>query len=399
MKRKKIFSPQEKVVANIENVLEFLKTENTSPVLVEFDSSNICPHNCFFCLSSHIHFKEFKESETYDQSVMSRDKMFEIADDLIEMKVKAISFTGGGESVVNPHLKDLIEYIGENSSIKIGMFTNGVLLDKFNLFKTICKHLTWIRFSIDAGTEETYNRIRVTNKSNDWNKMLFNLEKLIKTKKELNSKFVIGTGFVITEYNYKEIIDFATRFKDYEVDYCQYKPEITVVEKGGEKNRVDFWDNDVKPLLKQAKDVLGNKFQINEYKLDDLTKYPDTFGRNYKKCLGSQIQPCIEASGYVTVCPNHRGHHEYSYGNTNEKRFKEIWNDIIKRQEVMNRIDNIEQFSKCTVLCKCGESNKKFYEIYENWNSKNDEEKVVYEQKLIEESIEIKKDLEHPEFI
>jgi len=42
--RKKIFSPQDKIIANIENVLKFLKTGNTSPVLVEFDTSNICPH-------------------------------------------------------------------------------------------------------------------------------------------------------------------------------------------------------------------------------------------------------------------------------------------------------------------------------------------------------------------
>lgn len=41
----KIFSPQDKVIANIENVIEFLRTGNTSPVLVEFDPSNLCNHS------------------------------------------------------------------------------------------------------------------------------------------------------------------------------------------------------------------------------------------------------------------------------------------------------------------------------------------------------------------
>jgi len=395
---KKIFAPQEKIIANVENVLEFLKTGNTSPVLVEWDLSNICQHSCFFCLSSHIHFKEFKDTKTYDHSVMSRDKMFEVADDLIKMKIRSITFSGGGEPTVNPNLKEFITYIGENSNIKIGMFTNGTLLDRFDLFGVICKYFTWIRFSVDSGKEETYNKIRVTTKANDWNKMLFNLQKLIDTKKELNSKLMIGVGFVITDYNYEEILDFANKFKEYDIDYCQYKPEITVAEKGGEIKRIEFWRDTVQPILEKAKFVLKDKFQVNDYRWEDLIDNPDLV-KPYKKCLGSQIQPCIEASGYVTVCPNHRGHHEYSYGNINEKPFKEIWNDIIKRQEVMNRIDNIEKMKKCTFLCKCNEGNKKFFDIYKNWHSKNNQEKIEYEKELRDQSEQIKKDLEHPEFI
>ena len=48
------------------------------------------------------------------------------------------------------------------------MFSNGTLLERFNLFQTISKCLSWIRISIDAGKEETYNNLRVTNKSNDF---------------------------------------------------------------------------------------------------------------------------------------------------------------------------------------------------------------------------------------
>ena len=66
----------------------------------------------------------------------------------------------------------------------------------------------------------------------------------------------------------------------------------------------------------------------NGYKLSDLQHDPSILGRTYKKCLGSQIQPCVGADGEVYVCCNHRGYKEYSYGNLNEKSFKDIWNDI-----------------------------------------------------------------------
>ena len=44
MSEKKIFDPSGKVIANVDRVLEFIKTGNTAPVLVEWDSSNLCNH-------------------------------------------------------------------------------------------------------------------------------------------------------------------------------------------------------------------------------------------------------------------------------------------------------------------------------------------------------------------
>lgn len=395
----RIFSPQDKVVANVERVIEFLKTGNTNPVLVEFDPSNICNHSCSFCLSSHIHFSKFKGTSTYDQSILSRVKLLEVCQDLIEMGVKAINWTGGGEPTINPALREIITYIGENSPIKMGMFTNGTLLDKFDLFEVICKYFTWIRFSVDAGLEESYNKIRITGKNNDWQKMLLNVSKMIETKKYNKSPLVIGVGFVITEYNYKEIVDFANTFKNYDVDYCQFKPEITVIERGGEQDRVDFWNKEVKPMLEEARLMLGEKYQINEYKLDDLAIKSGTFGRNYKKCLGSQLQPCIGADGHVYICPNHRGHKQYSYGNVHEMSFKEIWNDMVARNKVRNLIDNVECFSNCTVLCKPNEANKKMWEIEQKWSSLDESDKLQYEHELLLESTTLQSELTHPEFI
>ena len=62
---------------------------------------------------------------------------------------------------------------------------------------------------------------------------------------------------------------------------------------------------------------------------------PKTYGRNYSKCLGSQLQPCIGADGNVYVCTNHRGHKNYAYGNIFEKSFKEVWKDLKSRKKIL----------------------------------------------------------------
>ncbi len=401
MKNLKIFSPQQKIIANIDRTIELIKGNHPPPVLIEWDLSNSCMHSCFFCLSAHIHFDKYKNSETFDRSIMQKEKALEIAKDLISIGVRSTNFTGGGESTISPAFKPVLEYIGQNSDIKMGIFTAGVMLDKFDLFESMCKYMEWIRFSIDSGTEETYNRIRVTNKNTDWNKMLSNLSKLIETKKRINSKTVIGTGFVITPDNYTEIIDFANMFKNYDVDYCQYKPEIISVEKEGETQRkVEFWETDIKPLLKQAKEILGDKFQINEYKLNDLIDDPIHFGRHYKKCYGSQLTPCIGAQGEIFVCPNTRGHLKYSYGNVYKRSFIDIWNDVENRMKVMHLIEEKEKFSGCSALCKNHESCKSIWNLKLEYDQLDSEQKQNWENNLLNiEMPKARQETKHWEFI
>ncbi len=396
----RIFNPQAKVIANVDRVIEFLETGNTVPILVEVDPSNACNHSCGFCISSYIHLPESKGLETYDRSVMCKDILMGVCRDLIDMNVRAINWTGGGEPTINPALKEAIQYIGENSDIKMGMFTNGTLLDKWDLFDTLVDYMTWVRFSVDAGTPETFNAVRRVKKGQDWNKMISNLEKLISANASKGKKIDIGVGFVITPDTYHEILDFAKYFVKLDVDYYQYKPEIVNREReGGIQRDVNFWNEKVEPLLGEAREILGNRFQINGYKITDLKEDPSLYGRTYKNCLGSQIQPCIGADGHVYVCTNHRGYKQYSYGSLYEKSFKEIWEDIGKRRAVMNQIDNVECFSNCTKLCKPHESNKKIWEIRQRYNSLNADEREAYKSELLGMQSAMRRELAHPEFI
>jgi len=388
-----MFDPQGKIVANSDRVLSFLRGENPAPVLVEIDPSNACNHGCYFCISSYIHLPESKHLETFDRSIMPKKVLLDLCQELIDMKVRAINWTGGGEPTINPAFKEALELIG-TSDIKMGIFTNGTLLDKWDLFDTLVDNMTWVRFSIDAGTEETYNSVRRAKDGQDWSRMLKNLTTLIETNQRKSNKIDIGVGFVITPDTYKEIVDFARVFVEYDVDYCQFKPEIVNREReDGVQREQEFWYKEVDPLLEEAKGILGSKFQINGYKLSDLEQDPELYGRTYKKCLGSQVQPCVGADGHVYVCTNHRGYKEYSYGSLIDSSFSEIWGDVLKRQEVMRQIEEVECFAKCTQLCKPHESNKAVWEIYNNMDNED------YLKELDQKRILLNKTLTHKEFI
>tara|TARA_A100001015_G_C15042586_1_gene740784 strand:- start:1310 stop:2500 length:1191 start_codon:yes stop_codon:yes gene_type:complete len=368
-----IFNPQQKILCHSKKLKSFFNNQNPYPITVEIDPSNACNHSCPFCISGHIHLSKYKGTELFNRTMLSADVLKNLREDLVKTDINAINWTGGGEPTMNPHLKDTIQYIKNNSKIKMGMFSNGSMMEKFDLYETFVKCLDWIRISIDAGNEDSYNNLRVTNNSNNFKVVITNIKKLIKKKKETNSNLTIGVGFVVTKDNYNEIEEFVDTFKNIEVDYCQFKPEIIQIERSGnidrEKEQIscDFWVQKVVELLDLAKNKLGNKFECNSYKIEDLIVDAKNYGRNYRMCLGSQFQPCIGADGNVYVCTNHRGHKKYSYGNLNKNSFTSIWKDLDKRDEIMNLINNKEKFSKCTHLCKPHESNKMLWNIKENY--------------------------------
>jgi GTP 3',8-cyclase len=395
----KIFNPQAKVLHHLDRVLDFFSGKNADPITLEIDPSNACNHSCPFCISGHIHLSKFKGTELFNRTMMARDFLLRLVKDLSKTEIKAISFTGGGEPTLNPHLKEAIEYLKKNSQIEMGMFTNGTNLERFDLFETIVSSLKWIRISIDAGSKKTYDSLRLTNKTNNFDVVINNIKKLIKVKKKNSSNLTIGVGFVISRETVSEVEDFAKIFKNIDIDYCQFKPEIIQIERGQNKEEVnkqispEFWAHEVISKLNKASLILGNKFECNSYKVEDLIKDPKKYGREYKECIGSQFQPCIGADGEFYVCTNHRGHKEFSYGSLHEKSFEEIWNDLDLRKKMMDKICSIQKFSKCTNLCKPHESNKILWEIKKNINKKD------YISEIKKNSKNLDKSFKHKNFI
>ena len=376
-----------------------MKKKNVDPINIEIDPSNACNHSCPFCISGHIHLSKYKGTQFFNRQMMSKDLLLGFAKDISKTNTKSISFTGGGEPTMNPHLKETINYIKKHSNIEMGMFSNGSMLSRFDLYETIVNSLKWIRISLDSGIAENYDKLRVTNSNNNFEVVINNIKKLISYKKKLNSKITIGVGFVVSKDNYNEILDFAKLFKDMDVDYCQYKPEVIQVERNLSKDKkeqipAEFWANKVIKLLNQASEILGNKFQCNSYKLKDLIVHKNKkYGREYKQCLGSQFQPCIGADGEVYVCTSHRGHKERSYGNLKDKSFSEIWSDMNKRSCVMKQIEDKEKFSMCSQLCKPHESNKIIWEIKKNLHRSD----II--KNLKEKTIKIQDKVLHKNFI
>lgn len=197
-----------KAAWHVERIQQLREGQDIAPVHVQLILSDLCNQNCHFCayrMEGGFTSKHFGGNPS---RFIPTAKAKEILDDCAELGVKAIEFTGGGEPTVH---KDWSEVIGHAQSLglKTALVTNGVRLKP----GPVLSRLTWLRVSLDAGTPETYERVR---ESKAWPQVMRNL----KMVGELNGPYV-GVGFVVTRENWRELPAACAIAKDAGIPYVR----------------------------------------------------------------------------------------------------------------------------------------------------------------------------------
>jgi radical SAM protein with 4Fe4S-binding SPASM domain len=141
-----------------------------------------------------------------------------MSDELFEKIIKEISEYSTEDIFIWLHLQNepltdnnifsklkLVKQLS-NGKITTGIVTNGTLLTEEKI-KELCEaEVDRIHFSIDAFTEETYNKIR---RGLSYNKVMENIKNILKS----NCKTLITVGFVLQKDNYFELKDFKKFWK------------------------------------------------------------------------------------------------------------------------------------------------------------------------------------------
>ena len=87
-------------------------------------------------------------------------KMMEIIEDIIAMKVKAVTFSGGGEPFLYKPLLKVVRLLTD-SSVQFAALSNGSRLDGV-LAEAFANHAKWFQISLDGWNNESYQEYRGT---------------------------------------------------------------------------------------------------------------------------------------------------------------------------------------------------------------------------------------------
>lgn len=325
----KQFNPM-KILNHWDTLNAILKGWNPPPVSCEIDLSNLCNHDCIWCM-----YDDFKKEKNM---MLPTKTTLNLINDLSEAGVKSVTFTGGGEPLMNPDVVKAL-YKVKDMGMEVGLVTNGELLNT-EMCKTIIETCKFIRISLDAATSKTHLAIhRPKDSSIDiFEKILINLQRFVFLRGTTNNDLTIGIAFLVHSQNYKEIYETTNLSRRLGVDYIQLRPVFIP----GSEPIVNIWEQ-VKESMQKAMELTNDKFHVFPilHRFDEMAKVERTFSH----CLGHAVLGVVGANSNVYLCCQLRGNPEFSFGSLEEESFFEIWNGK-KRQEVIKRID-LEKCPPC----------------------------------------------------
>lgn len=324
-------------------VAEWIEKKDCYPVYIEIGLTNACNHRCIFCALDYL-----ENGGIFLNTEMLLSNLRHMA----EKGVKAIMFAGEGEPLMHKDIGLFVKKAKEHG-IDVSMTTNGILLNESRIRECI-PHLSWIRFSIDAGTPEKYAKIHGTN-PRDFETLMKNIENAVKFRDENSLKTTIGTQFLMISENTDEAVILAERLKDIGADNLQIKPyshhpsslndfSVSIEEQNDLREKLKKFDSDkFKVLFRQA-----TVERLNE-------------GINYPECYGLPFFALIDSKGNVIPCNLYYGNPEFTYGNLYAQTFPEIW-ESERRRKIIEKLRQ-KGVEHCRKACRLDVINRYLHRL------------------------------------
>lgn len=303
-----------KILNHFPEVEKMIADNKTFPLAVEIDLTNVCNHNCIWCM-----FEGFRKKSP---ETLKTELVMKLKEDLKACGIKAVTFVGGGEPLVHKDFSLICEeYLKD---FDVGVVTNGEFINKHIDVLQKCK---FVRISLDAGTSRTHRRLH-RSKGESYRIIMNN----IKALRKLNPELVIGVAFLVHPENCYEIPELANFLSVIGVDYLQVRP---VYMKG-----LKF---DEKMLAKLEQILTDTENNVKDTKMAFITfrnRFSEFNGNDFRptSCKAHNLLSIIGADSKIYLCCQLRGNPYFVLGNLKEKSFQEIWLSE-ERQKVIEWID------------------------------------------------------------
>jgi MoaA/NifB/PqqE/SkfB family radical SAM enzyme len=299
-----------KAAWHVDRIKQLREGKDIVPTHVQLIISDLCNQDCHFCayrMSGGFSTENFADEKGNKNPVrfIPAAKCKEILDDCAEVGVGAIEFTGGGEPTVHPNCTEIIGH-AQKLGLQTGLVTNAVRLKDDPVFHS----LDWLRISLDAGTADTYERIRV---SKQWPKVIENIRLAATFKKPL-----VGVGFVVTRENWTELAWFCKQMREMYVPYVRISAMFS---EAGAKYYDGILD-EVSAQRELAKSLETETFKVVDFfgsRVEDLELgKPD-----YKFCGEQQFVLYIGGDQKVYTCCTNAYTTHGQIGDLRQQRFRD----------------------------------------------------------------------------
>ncbi|MCX7733555.1 MAG: radical SAM protein [bacterium] len=281
-----------------------------------------CNYDCVGCEYSPLNSKPTK---------LQFNRFISLIDELVDVGVEGVEFCGGGEPTLYPKLDQIISY-GKSKGLKFGILTNGTMSESIAEF--LAKNLSYIRITMNAGTEQTYISFQRPKIKNAWQVIQDRIKIINSVRKKYNPELIFGMKVVIGKTNISDLHNMVAFAKQMGFDNIQIK------------------------CLRQSPDELEP--QQEKYLSEQIENLRSSNGFNIiyspkmsieRKCILTPLQTTIDARGDVFLCCYFSYREEqHRIGNIYEKTFKEIWGSEAHRAKIKSIVPQMCNMFDCRFI-------------------------------------------------
>lgn len=334
-----------KLIFHPERVAAWLGGQEISPITIEISPSGACNHRCRFCAFDYLN---------YQTAFLEKELIFNNLTQMAEQGVKAVVVAGEGEPLLNKNTPEIIRKVKE-LGMDVSMSTNGVLFSEEIADKCL-PALSWVRFSLNAGTDHTYNLIH-RGRPDDFQTVIGNLKKAAEIKHRDRLPVTLGVQMLLLPENVGEALTLGKILKETGVDYFTVKPysqhPMSINNMGA---NMDYRNYLI--LEDELNELSGGGFTIY-FRARSMQKLQQE--RSYSRCWGLPFWAYLDARANLWACIAYVGDPQFCYGNLQEATFQEIWEGK-KRAALKEYIQRMD-VGKCRELCRLDAVNTYLHQL------------------------------------
>ena len=292
-----------------------------APVHIRIKPINRCNHSCWYCAYRADDLQLGGDMDLEDR--IPDHKMDEIIGDIIEMKVKAVTFSGGGEPMLYKPLPKIVERLGL-AGIKVASLTNGSNLQG-PMADAFARWGTWIRVSLDSWDDASYAKARSI-ADGQFTRLLDNMRAFAARK----SNCVLGISFIVGRDNHEHLYDVCALMKEVGVNHVKLSGAVVA----NDVHANNLYHREIAPVVNEQ---ITKAMALNTDSFTVINHYhelEERFEKSYTTCPFLQYLTIIGADSAVYTCQDKAYTKAGLLGSIKERSFKDFWFSEENRQKI-----------------------------------------------------------------
>lgn len=286
-----------------------LKKLLTNPVDVDIEPINRCNFSCSHC-----------QVPTWNKPLSKLD-VAQFQEIIVQFPhLLKVKLQGMGEPLLNKELMTLLG-IGEKQNITMSFTTNGSLLEASKIKELVQLDKTYINFSIDGASAETFEGMR---NGSDFTQVCQNIKAFTNALDSNSESPRFQAWMLVTQKNINDIPNVVKLIKELKLKHLNLQMFFSdwgkeALQENAKSYRIQLNSAEFKEVLAEARAI------AKELKIELNVHYGDYYTTK-NKCPMPWLSTYIAANGDVVPCSILADSDVIKMGNVFDRDFSHIWN-------------------------------------------------------------------------